>query len=82
MFLSYGEIYNISVMYVNCNANRLQEYVRWLDWNTNQCQVGVFMGASHLVLELTNQAGYNHTYSHINFPLQMTSCLSKQMVHI
>ena len=82
MLLSDGEIYNISVMYVDCNRNRFQEYVRWLDWNTNQCQVGVFMVASHLVLELTNQAGYNHTYSHINFPLQMTSCLSKQMVHI
>ena len=61
MLVSGEEIYNISEMYVDCNRNRLQEYVRWLDWNTNQCQAGVFMGASHLVLVLTNQAAYNHT---------------------
>ena len=61
MLASDGEIYNISVMYVDCNRNRLQEYVRGLDWNANQRQAGVFMGASHLVLVLTNQAAYNHT---------------------
>ena len=61
LLVNAGEIYNISVMYVDCNRNRLQEYVRWLDWNSNQLQAGVFMGASHLVLDLTNQAAYNHT---------------------
>ena len=68
MLVSDGEIYNISVMYVDCNRNRLQEYVRGLDWNTNQRQAGVFTGASHSVLDLTNQAAYNYTESHINFP--------------
>ena len=33
LLVNAGEIYNISVMYVDCNRNRLQEYVGWCDWN-------------------------------------------------
>ena len=31
MLASDGEIYNISVMYVDCNRNRLQEYENMQD---------------------------------------------------